>query len=63
MITTEGIRMDSEKVKAIIECPEPKELKRSTSIFRICQLLPKIHTRLFKGSITLDNINQKGATL
>ena len=27
MITTEGIRMDPEKVKAIIECPEPKNLK------------------------------------
>ena len=54
IITTNKIQMNDEKVKAIRKWPEPKKPKGSTSVPRICKLLPKIHTRVLTDMYTFN---------
>ena len=54
IITTDRIQMDDEKVKAIREWPEPRNLRGSTSLPRICKLLPKIHRSVLTDMYTFN---------
>ena len=54
IITTDGIQMDDKMVKAIRELARTKKSKGSTSLPKICKLLPKIHTRVLTDMYTFN---------
>ena len=61
IISTEGVRMDLDKVKAIVEWPTPKNLTQLRGFLRLCGFYCRFVNGYSHHATPLTNLTKKGA--
>jgi hypothetical protein len=59
VISAEGIVVDPEKMKAIMEWPVPKDVADIRSFMGITQILPQVYRRVFQDSLPYHIITKE----
>ena len=57
IVSHEGVKLDLNKIKAMMDWSIPKTLKNLTRIFGFDRLLPQVCSKLWKNSSTFNNTN------